>query len=85
MPEAILPIAAASGPTQGRERARTILNRLLLLQVVDVKDRLLWWHGEPAFDALLHSGHQDVIAEPLPTLLGVVDSHDRPARLLLSV
>lgn len=26
-------------------------------QVVDLKDRLLWWRREPAFDALLHSGH----------------------------
>jgi hypothetical protein len=41
------------------------LNDLLLLQVVDVKGCFLWWRGEPALDALLQSGHQDIIAELL--------------------
>ena len=46
---------------------------------MDRKGRLLGWRGEPAFDALLHSRHQDAVAEPLPALLGVVDRHDGPA------
>ena len=37
------------------------------LQVVDLKNRLLRWRTEPALDTLLHSGHQNAIAEPLPT------------------
>src|SRR4030095_12774221 len=49
------------------------------LQVMDLEDGLLRWRGEAAFDALLQSGHQDAVAEPLPTLLGVVDCDDRPA------
>src|SRR4029450_11378680 len=48
------------------------------LQVMDLEDGLLRWRGEAAFDALLQSGHQDAVAEPLPTLLGVVDCDDRP-------
>ena len=52
---------------------------LLRLQVVNVKGCLLWRGGESTFDALLHSGHQDAVAEPLPTLLGIVNRHDRPA------
>ena len=51
---------------------------LRLLQVVDVKDRLLRWRGEATFEAL-HSRHQDIVAEAFPTFLGVVDSHDSPA------
>lgn len=54
------------------------MNRLLRLQVMDLKGRFLWWCGEAAFDSLFHMGHQDAVAEPLPTLLGVVDRHDRP-------
>jgi hypothetical protein len=69
MPETILPITGADGPTENYNRARTILNWLLRLHVVDVKGRFLWRRGESAFDALLHSGHQDAVAEPLPTLL----------------
>ena len=71
-----------TGAQRSDRKPRTspnVLDRLLRLQVVDVKRRLLWWRSEPTLDALLHSGHQDAVAEPLPTLLGVVDSHDRPA------
>lgn len=56
-----------------------MLNGLLRQQVMDLEGRLLWRCRKPAFDALLHSGHQDILAEPLPTLLGVVDCHDCPA------
>ena len=52
---------------------------LLLLQVVDVKDRLLRWRGETTFDALAESGHQGIVPEAFPTFLGVVDSYDSPA------
>ena len=41
----------------------------LRLQVVHFERGLLWWCGEAAFDAFLQPGHQDVVAEPLPTLL----------------
>src|SRR6266511_1260261 len=54
-------------------------DRQLRLQVVDLKGRLLWLRGEAAADALLQTGHQDVIAEPLPTLPGLVGRHDLPA------
>lgn len=46
---------------------------------MDLEDGLLKWRGEAVFDALLRLRHQDAVAEPLPTLLGVVDRHDRPA------
>jgi hypothetical protein len=34
---------------------------------------------EPAIDPRLQLRHEDVVAEPLPTLLGVVDGEDRLA------
>src|SRR5438128_683093 len=52
------------------------LGRRLL---VDVESRLLGWSREATFDALRHPGHQDIVAEPLPALLRVVDRDDRPA------
>src|SRR5215212_4032499 len=52
---------------------------LLWLEVVDLDGGLLWWRGEAACDTLLHARHQDAVPELLPTLLGVVDRHDRPA------
>jgi len=36
---------------------------------VDVDGRLLGGSREPALDALLHPGHEDVVTEPLPALL----------------
>ena len=55
------------------------MNSWLRFQVVDLEGRFLRWRGETAFDALLHSWHQDAVPELLPTLPGVVDRHDRPA------
>ena len=46
---------------------------------MDLEGRLLRRRGEAAADALLQTGHQDAVAEPLPALLGLVDRHDRPA------
>src|SRR5947207_5143053 len=61
------------------EPGRAIPGRRLRLQVVDLEGRLLWRRGEAAADALLQTGHQDAVAEPLPALPGLVDRHDRPA------
>ncbi len=81
-----LGVLASDEDIQGvakRERRRegVVHGRLLRLHVVDVERSLLWWGGEAAFDALLHPRHQDAVAEPLPTLLGVVDCHNCPAAL----
>ena len=79
MPETILPIAGAERSDRKPRTSPNVLDRPLRLQVVDVKRRILWWRSVPTLDALLHSAHQDAVAEPLPTLPGVMDSHDRPA------
>src|SRR5437763_606786 len=41
--------------------------------------RLLRRCREAARDALLHAGHQDLIAKLLPTLLRFMDGDDRPS------
>jgi hypothetical protein len=66
----------------GREPARARSGRgRLRLQVVDLESNLLRWERESAFDALLMPRDQDVVEEALPTLLRLMDSHDRPAAL----
>jgi len=49
---------------------------LLPNQVLNVKGCFPRGSGETAANALFDSWHQDAIAEPLPTLFGVVDRND---------
>src|SRR4051794_17927820 len=51
----------------------------LLLQVVNLEGALLRWRGKAPFDPLLHSWHQNAVAELLPTFFRLVDRHDGPA------
>jgi len=44
-----------NGPTENRERARNVLDRLLRLRLWTVKRRLLCWRSNPTLDAPLHS------------------------------
>src|SRR4051794_18731357 len=46
---------------------------------VQVDGRLLRRRLEAALDPCLHPRHEDVVAEPLPALLRVVDRQDRPS------
>lgn len=52
-----------------RDRAGRYAVPWLGHQFVDVDRRFLGWRREPALDPLLHAGHQDVVAEPLPAVL----------------
>src|ERR1019366_2686337 len=50
-------------------------------QVVNLESRLFRWGLEPTLDALLHTWNEGSVAELLPTVLRVVNGHDRPATL----
>jgi len=66
----------------GHERQPQLRGRppiCLRHRLVDVERRLLWWRRETALDSLLHARHQDVVAEAVPTVLRLVDGHDRPS------
>jgi hypothetical protein len=52
---------------------------VLVQEFMDVEGRVFGWPRKPARDALLHLGHQNMVAEALPTLLRIVDGDNRPA------
>src|SRR6478609_89772 len=48
---------------------------------MDWEGGLFRWRGEPSFDPCLHLRHQNLVAEPLPTLLRLVYRGDGPTAL----
>src|SRR5664280_1511279 len=65
-------------PTASCGRTRPSLNSLLWLQIVHLEGRLLRWRAKPAFNALFHSGYQNVVAELLPIFFRVRHSNYCP-------
>src|SRR5665213_3752508 len=50
-------------------------------EVVNLESCLFRWGLEPTLNALLHTWNKGSVAELLPTVLRVVNGHDRPAAL----